>query len=264
MFEDKLCQFGFTENEARVYVELLRIGPQPVSVLAKRIKLNRTTVYSIAKSLEKKGIISSTVSQGGKAYFANDPNCLVGYLDDKRETFNYYRQQMLKMIPQFRSLRTDLKATNEPVLKYFEGLEGVKWAMNDALTAKETLYAFLPFDRWKKLGLERFLLRFREQRISNAELKLKAIVPDTEEVRAFFEYDNDAFCELTEILYVSASLFSKMFKNQVNIYDGKVAIMHLDSGQEYAVIMKSDEIYSMQREIFELAWLGCEIKLKNE
>ena len=101
---EKLLEIGLTDPEAKVYLELLAIGTQVASILAKRLKINRTTIYSVLRNLGMKGLVSSRVKSNVKFFSANDPNCLIGYLDRQSKIYEYYKGEMLGIIPNFRSL----------------------------------------------------------------------------------------------------------------------------------------------------------------
>jgi len=258
MLEESLCQIGFTRSETKVYLELLKIGSQAGSVIAKKAGFNRTTTYSILKALEKKGVISSFRNNAIKYFSANDPNCLVGYVDRKCQTFDYYRSELLSLIPKFRNICGQYNFT-PPLVSYFEGAEGVKHVIYDALTAEKEYHAFLPIHKFLRIGLKDFLLEYKNCRIINKKVKLRAIVPDTKEVRAFFNAHYSNSSDMTEILYVSDMVMLKMFENQINIYNNKVSIIHLEKGEEYGVIIESKEMANMQKAIFELVWTGCRL-----
>jgi sugar-specific transcriptional regulator TrmB len=258
MLDNSLCQIGFTKSEAKVYLELSRIGSQAVSVVAKKIGLNRTTTYSILKSLEKKGVVSSFRNNGIKYFSANDPNSLIGYVDRKCQTFGYYRSELLTLIPSFRSICGQY-SFSPPLVSYFDGVEGVKHVMYDALNADGSYCAFLSLHRFLDYGFEDFLIHYKNSRIINKKVKLRAIVPDTPKVRAFFNKNYSKTSDLTEILYVKNPGLIRMFRNQVNIYNNKISIIHLEKGEEYGVIIESKEVADMQRVIFELAWMGCKL-----
>lgn len=252
----RLLEIGLNEGEAKVYLELLSIGTQLASILSKRIGLPRSTVYSNLKSLEKKGMVSFIIKKRVKFYSANDPNCLIGYIDGQCKTFDYYRNEMLSLIPKFRSIMKtyDLK---KPMVSYFEGIAGVKHVMFDALTGKGDFYAYLCLHKWFHSGLKDFLLSYKDFRIFNKKVPLRAIVPDTLEVRKFFEENYSHHPKgMTQILYVNSRQNLQIFENEMNIYDNKVAILHLDRGNEYGVVIESKEIYLMQKRIFEMAWRG--------
>lgn len=258
LLDEHLLQIGFTENECKVYLELLKIGPQPVSTLAKRLNFNRTTTYAVLQSLEKKGLASFYKKQNGvKAYLSNDPNCLVGYLDAKCRTYDYYRSLILSLIPKLRRIAEEFNL-KRPVVSYFEGIEGVKRVTYDALKSSKEMYCYLSLHRWFELGLKDFILKYKEYRIKQKKVMLRAIAPDTKDVRDFFQQNYDADDPLTQILYVKDPEFLGMFTNEMTIYDDKVSIIHLEAGDEYGVVIQSERIADMQRKIFEKAWEGFE------
>jgi len=43
-------------NESKAYLTTLQLGIAPISSIARYMKLNRVTVYSVIKNLVKKGI----------------------------------------------------------------------------------------------------------------------------------------------------------------------------------------------------------------
>lgn len=259
MLEEKLAEIGFSKNECKIYLELLTIGSQPVSVVAKRVGFNRTTAYSILKSLEKKGLVSSYVNRGMKFFVANDPNCLIGFVDRKCKVYDYYRSELLNIIPKFRSL-VGMYSFKKPIVSFYDGLEGVKHVMYDALTTQGDCCAYLCIHKWFQSGMRDFLLEYKNFRIATKKIPLKAIVPDIPEVRTFFEENYEKNNKLTEVMYLSGQNndYENIFKNEMNIYDDKVAIIHLDRGQEYGVVIQSKEIAMMQKGIFQMAWNGLQ------
>ena len=253
---EKLLEIGLTDQEAKVYLELLSIGAQVASVLAKRLGLNRSNLYSILRNLETKGLVSSRVRAKVKSFSANDPNCLIGYLDRQSRVYDYYRTEMLSLIPNFRSLMRQHEF-REPIVSYFEGLEGVKHVMYDGLNASEEVCAYLSLDKWFNSGLKNFLADFRNSRIFEKKKVLKAIVPDFPEIRDFFSQNSQhSPSELTQILYVSDEKLLEVFANEMVIYDERVSILHLKAGEEYGIVIESKEIALMEKKIFEMAWRG--------
>lgn len=253
MLEESLCQIGFTRKESIIYLELLKIGPQAVSVIAKRAGLNRSSAYSILKSLVKKGVLSYHNNNKVQYFSSNDPNCLIGYVDRKCQTYDYYRNEILNIVPKFRDLKGSL-TFKSPVISYFEGIEGAKHVMHDALTADGEFLSFIPLEKWLSFGLKDFLLEYKNFRTINKRVKLKTIVPDEVNVKKFFNENYSDFPELTEVLYLRSFFADGVFENQINLYNDKVAIIQLEKGKEYAVIIQSKDIYLMHKALFDLCW----------
>lgn len=253
---EKLLEIGFTDPESKVYLELLAIGAQVASILAKRLQMNRTTLYSVLRTLESKGLVSSRVKSKVRSFSANDPNCLIGYLDRQSKIYEYHRVEVLNLMPTFRSL-TRKYNLKKPVVSYFEGLEGVKHVMYDALCCQGDFFAYLSPNKWLNSGLKNFLIDFRDSRIFDKKKSLRAIVPDLPDVRKFFDenYKNSP-PQFTQILYLSDERCLELFENDMKIHDDKVAILHLDPGDEYGIVIENKEIANMERKIFEMAWRG--------
>jgi sugar-specific transcriptional regulator TrmB len=65
MLEDlvkKLALFGFTENQARAYLAIVEAGSISVSKIAETTKLYRQDIYKMLPNLEKKGLVTRTLS----------------------------------------------------------------------------------------------------------------------------------------------------------------------------------------------------------
>ncbi|MFH1284380.1 MAG: helix-turn-helix domain-containing protein [Candidatus Peregrinibacteria bacterium] len=255
MFEEKLQEIGFNGSESRVYMELLRIGPQAVSIISMRLNMNRTTTYSVLKSLEHKGVVASYKNGNMKYFAANDPNSLIGYIDMQCRTFDYHRSELLSEIPRFRDTFKGY-AIKKPVVSYFEGVEGVKRVMNDVVDDGSRLRCCISFHKWLESGLRDFLNDFKKC-FFGRRARFSAIVPDITEARTFFEgFEN--------ILYVPAKDFSAIFENGMNISEDKVSIVHLDSGDEYGVSIQSKEIAGMHKVMFDMAWNGFKVKINEK
>ncbi|MBI4975593.1 helix-turn-helix domain-containing protein, partial [Candidatus Peregrinibacteria bacterium] len=248
MLKEHLCQIGFTDSESKVYLELLRLGPQAVSIIAKRTGLNRTTTYSILKSLEKKGVVSSYKNSTMHFFVASDPNSLIGYLDRKCQTFDYYRSELLSIIPKFRIL-TEKYTFKKPIVAFFDGVEGVKHVMYDALTGKSDFRAYIPIQKWFESGMKDFLIQYKNFLTSDDGLSLKAIVPDTAEVRNFFRGK-----KITNVSYVKDASFQNLFEDGVNIYGDKVSVINLDKGSEYGVVIENKQFANMNKVVFDIVF----------
>jgi sugar-specific transcriptional regulator TrmB len=67
-----LKELGLNDKEVEVYLALLKHGKSTPASLSKLTKINRATVYNIAKSLQAKGIIAEDLS-GKMLYFTPLP-----------------------------------------------------------------------------------------------------------------------------------------------------------------------------------------------
>ncbi len=245
MLEDYLCQVGFSGIESRLYLELLRIGPQAVSVLSKKLDLNRTTSYSILKNLEKKGVVSSYKKSSVQVFAANDPSCLVAYVDRKCKTFGYYREMVLNLVPKFRGVEESF-FSKKPVVSYYDGMDGVNALMAKVNDTKKVFYAYFDFEAWMDTASENFIYDF-EKIIIMSSLDIKLVAKDTQKMRIFLNKQEN-------VLFLPPEQFDGTGMVNFIVSDGSLLIINLVKGAEYGVIIESDEVTMSCKNLFNLFW----------
>ena len=123
MILEKLKKMGFSEKEATVYTHLIRLGSQPVSVIAERAEINRTTTYDIIESLTKKGLISSIKKDGITYFKALDPKELLNYLEREKiehtKKIEKQQKEMEELLPALISLENP--ESTKPKVSFYEG-----------------------------------------------------------------------------------------------------------------------------------------------
>lgn len=97
MINDSLKKLGLSDKEVAVYLAILQQGKTTPSNVALLTKINRTTVYSIAKDLVKKGFLTEDL--GGKTTFlvATTPQDLT-FLVKKEERELEKKKQLIESV----------------------------------------------------------------------------------------------------------------------------------------------------------------------
>ena len=85
MIEAQLQNLGFTDKETAIYLALLKSGKASPTELAKITGIQRTTIYSVAKELLKRGLISEDLGNSKQAFLALPPSDLMT-LANREET----------------------------------------------------------------------------------------------------------------------------------------------------------------------------------
>lgn len=260
MLKEFLCQIGLTSNESDVYIELLRIGSQPVSVVSSRLGVNRSSSYSILESLLAKGMVCVHLKNNVRHYSPCDPNVLLGFIDQKCRTFDYYRSQVKNLIPKFRGIDS-IPLLSKPSVSYYDGIDGVKSVMFDALSSRGVFRSYFSIDSWFKCGLGDFISNYTLKRVARRSVPHRAIVPDSPFVHSFCADHYSVGDLFTEFLFVNPDTFGDVFDTEMNIYDDSVSILSLVPGKEYAIVIESKEIAQMQRLLFDRVYITT---LNNE
>lgn len=77
MISEDLKKLGFTANEAKIYLSLLRLGRAKAGDLIRESGLQRSVVYSGLEMLIGRGLVSKSIRKGVAVYTYADPDALV-------------------------------------------------------------------------------------------------------------------------------------------------------------------------------------------
>src|SRR3989344_3655296 len=127
MFE-KLKNLGLSENEAKVYMAMLELGPSVVVEIAHKSQINRPTAYVQIESLKKRGLISTQMKGKKQIYMAESPEHLEGMLDNQLHEIAVQKEMFSSVLPNLLSLYQS--AGSRPTVRFFEGKEGLVQMQN--------------------------------------------------------------------------------------------------------------------------------------
>ena len=92
-------------KEARVFLELVRLGASPVSRLAKHGGVNRTSLYAILVRLESEGFITSFIHSGVRHIQAVPVGELAVLLNDREDALAGTRFLLDQHLPELAALQ---------------------------------------------------------------------------------------------------------------------------------------------------------------
>lgn len=238
-----LCELGFSENEARVYLALLELGRGTVSLITRRAGINRTTGYDILASLVTKQLASVTGKEPKQEYSAESPARLEVLLrEEVSRTQARLAETAANLIPQLKSMQTTV---GRPNVRFYEGKEGLIQAYEDTLTAREPIRAYANIEDMHA-ALPGYFPRYYARRAARGIIA-RGILSRSPAAEDRARYNA---AELRETALIPYDKFH--FSPEINIYDNKVMIA--SSREQLGIIIESDEIADAMKKIFELSW----------
>ena len=149
---EQLKNIGLSENETKVYLAMLELGPSAVMDIARKAEVNRPTAYVQIESLKKRGLVSTQTKGKKQLYIAESPEHLENILDSKLHEIAVNKEELSGVLPQLISLYQS--AGHRPTVRFFEGKEGLaqmqsiffKSGQNEvlAVTALDDILAVFP------------------------------------------------------------------------------------------------------------------------
>jgi HTH-type transcriptional regulator, sugar sensing transcriptional regulator len=125
---EQLKEAGLTENESKVYLALLDLGPSLAGQISRKSGLHRRTVYDTTEMLIKKGLIGYILKNNRRLFSASDPMRLLEIIKEKENLVS----------PIVASLQEKFTKTHEKEeTNFYKGKEGLKTVFEDQLNSRD-------------------------------------------------------------------------------------------------------------------------------
>jgi sugar-specific transcriptional regulator TrmB len=237
--DEELRMLGFSNNEIKIYLTLLRIGESKAGRIAKEAFLERTSTYNSLKKLQEKGLVSSIIESNRKIFCVADPERIVEFFKEKQE-------QSKNLIPKLRAIK-QFEHEKESIVK-FRGYNGVKNVLNDILKTLKDKEEYLILGSEGQLS-ERMPIfaNIFVARKDERKLRTRILVREDSLKNNMSKYTTTRYMPQN---YVSSTVIS--------IYDNKVSMI-LWSEIPEAIIIDDAGTALTFRSYFESLWENAKI-----
>jgi HTH-type transcriptional regulator, sugar sensing transcriptional regulator len=241
-----LEQIGLSEKEAKVYLVLLELREALPSTISKKAGVKRPTTYLILDELVKKGL-SSKIKKG--AYYHFQAVSPYNLLEDQYQKYHNFEQALPELLNLHKAYAV------KPEMSFFEGKEGIIRIMEDTLTSKTDLLCWADVTLATTTLLKDYYPKYIAKKVKN-KIWLRGIFCYDQEALKLKKREEE---ELREVYLIPKKDYP--FKNEINIYDDKIAIIsHQD---QIGVIIRNKNIADTQRSIFKFAFKYAKIAEKE-
>jgi sugar-specific transcriptional regulator TrmB len=240
-----LNSIGFSDNESKIYLDLLESGKSTAGEISRRTKIHRSTVYGILDLLVGKGIVKKLFNTEKVGLFeAYDFNRIKNYLHDKEKEIDYLSQYVNKFFEKDKSIEGE-------EISITKGIFAVREALVSLLDLNMPIRVLgIPAKANELLG-EGFLKEFHNQRIKK-KISMQVIYARAAEERA---------SQLQKLKFTETKCFSEKetaFLSSTNIV-GDVLLIIVFSEPIRAVMIKSKIIGETLLRYFNILWERCQL-----
>ncbi len=230
---ERLKEYGLSQNEAIIYIALLKTGEASAQKIAKNAKLPRTTSYHLLDSLSQRGLVSYVIKGKVKYFQAASPKRLTEILEEKK-------RMIQEFIPELMGIAETIK--EKPRVVVFEGLNGIKTILQDVLQEKREILHYGDIISLQN-ALPFIFPQFIKRRVEK-KIPIRIICKRED---AHKELLRTAKKEYRQFIFIPKNY---IFKSSIFIYSDKVAILSLQSEPYYGIIIEDKDYYETQRNIF--------------
>ncbi len=234
---------GLDKKERGVFLKLLQLGSVPVSLLANRLGLPRTSVYVILERLKALGVVQSFRQKGKTWVHSLPPEELKDLLLEKQRRVQSALEEYEENLPLLMKEESTLRLT--PKVEFLEGKKGVIKAYKRVLKEK-TFYSYFNPETVKKYASEIFL--FIPENLEKKSGKAKELLvscPEAKEYSAHIKNPNH------EVKILPRGLD---FASDVIICENSLYFFSYEKDQVCVVEITNKNLAETQRKMFELLW----------
>ncbi len=247
---DKLIQtlkgVGLQDKEAKTYLSLLRLGPQPVSVTAKKNGLNRSSCYAILERLLQKGFVEKVIQENNTSFQAVEPIYVLDQLKTKQYELESNIENLGLALKDFDQLKGGYEV--KPKVVFFQDETGLQNVLENTFSSSEPLRCYAALDELSSM-LPKYMPLYYQKRVKQG-LRVRAMYPATEKSYLHKKRDKN---ELRESRLIPKEF---NFHLDIMIYDHKVVITSLK--EKFGVLIESKQMAEAQKHIFDLIWKSTE------
>ena len=247
MYQQILENAGLRTKEALLYDLLLAKGAQPVKVLIIESQLKRGIVYKVLYELENKRLITKFTKNKRIWFKPEHPYKLAEIVETKYKESQNQQLNISTYLPQ---LISAFKTTqNQPGVKVFEGVEGIKEVYLDTLKEKQEIWAILQTSDVDDSVYKWLNNSYAKERVKS-NIYAKVIVGVGKDTKTYVERNEK---ELRETRLVKQLDFP--IGIEMDIYGDKIAFMSFKKKTDLmGIIIHNALIAQTMRALFSLAW----------
>lgn len=242
-------KLGFEPAIADMYIALCEHGPQTISELSRRSKVERTLIYRLLPKLTETHLIEIE-SEYKQGIIKASPFTNLQILLTKKEQELQDLQDSLPLLEQ--SLQRNIQSSPDTKVQFYRGTDGVKQMLwNETKTTGDVLGIFHENIQIKTNSkfFERWVARCNE-----VGMHSRGIVSDSFISSQQKWYDAHVNERLTnwEERYISPDVFS--ISHSTVVYDNVVAHYNWNRTEVFGVELYNEQIADTQRQLFEILW----------
>ncbi len=120
------------QEEARVYLSLLKFGAKPAGALAKITNIKRPTLYVYLERLSRVGLVSQSLDAGVKIFIPQPSEKIRQIFNKKISDLEKQKNSVEEFIQKIEI--EDNTGYLQPRMQFFEGKSGIEAALEDHLS----------------------------------------------------------------------------------------------------------------------------------
>lgn len=249
MIEKILESLNLDEFEQKTYLFLLKNGSSKASQIAKKIGINRSSLYGILKRLIEHELILEIELDGTKNFSAEPPEKIETLLQRKIENLNQNTILFRKILPDLKSKQK--KGLTTPKISMVEGEKGMQTVMKDMVMHYDLrTFALWPIAKMLNSLSPEFFSYLNKERIKN-NIYTRALWPASQVV----DFKKHPYLGVGEEFKREIRVLPKGIEFEMGYWSYANKVAFISSQREnFGFLVESEELVNTLKFQFDLLW----------
>lgn len=253
MLKQFLIKNGLEEKEAALYLCVLEYEEIPISRLAQKLSIKRTTLYLTVEQLRSKGILSLNKKRGTSYVSVIDPKAVLrSFTSANKKTIEMCENRLEEIDQMYDAFEKIKKADSlRPRIRFFDGRDGIKQVLREFASSKTSAVGFTDY-RPMSDDLAQFIQTEIVPERKRNKNKAKFITPDNPTNRQIQHEDLKRYAEHKILDFKSSESPIELLLYENN----KIAFVSFMKNELFALVIESEAIHKSIKNIFDFMWKG--------
>lgn len=245
MYENILVKNGFTPKEAKVYLSILEYGQATMSMIARKTKLERPTVYDIVERLENKGFASTLKTKGIKQVTVTPPNLII-------ESIKNSLNQAERILPDLMEMA--YRSPIKPRIKFYEGMNGMKQVLSEYSLCIEETYVFSDYETYPNELLNFIYKEIIPERIRRKSPTQMLVVNNPKHIDV--KKNEKKYFQQHRLINFPEGMGLENL--EILLWENKIGFLSFGNNEMFGMIIESKSISKMLKNIHALIWQNAD------
>lgn len=236
-------KLGLTDKEQKLFLTLLELGAQPVSVIAKQLGLPRSSTYLLLEKLRDEGLVEEFERKGMKYVKCIPVSEIDELLKARERSIEETRDILKETLPELEKIQSKLSIT--PKVQFHEGEDAVMKMLSRIFTSKEFCAFFNPASVKQKKKESHYDVPKILDESGGTARELAVDNPDAHEYKELFETKKHQVKILPKHMQFTADILKA---------DNKLYMTAYDDNQVSAVEVTSPALANAFQVLFDGLW----------
>lgn len=219
---------GLTDNESKVYLSLIDLGPSLAGKISRKTGLHRRTIYDVTETLIQKGLVSYILENNRRIFTANDPKHILDIIEEKKSI----------LLPKIEELYGKFKLTKKKEqTNFYRGKNGLKIVFENQLNYEEVLVLGATRDAYNTMP---YYFKWFNERRKEKKVRVRIITSDK---------------IIRPKILADTRYLPEKYANPVviNIYGDSVAMI-MWGKNPFAIVVEQEEFAQGYKKYFDIMW----------